>query len=44
MAMTSWDIRVADDMADDGIFGGVLGIHRGDQSVLTWSPMVSPGL
>ena len=44
MAETAWDIRIADDMSGDAIYGGVLGIHRGDQSIQTWSPMVSPGL
>jgi hypothetical protein len=45
MAENDWDIRTIPDYLSDGtLHGFLLQIHRGDQNILTTSPMVSPGL
>lgn len=41
MAESWWDIRVCDDMSSNALYGGLIGLHRGDQNVVTWAPMVS---
>ena len=41
MAESWWDIRICDDMSSDALYGGLIGLHRADQNVMTFSPMVS---
>ena len=45
MGMTDWDIRIILDYLPGGVLSGLLlQIHRGDQNVLTTSPMIGIGM
>jgi len=43
MAESWWDVRVTEDYSDGALTGFILGLHRGDQQVNTYSPLVSVG-